>query len=250
MTSSLSDVEAAIANSPGGCTRFFDMAEFPWVKRLEASWLAMRAEVDVLLDALDLLPGYEDIQIDQRQLSTDKRWKIFPLYVHGYDLTQCERRCPASIEAIRHIPGLKVAMFSILQAGKALPPHRGPYSGVLRYHLGLKVPKPETQCGISVGGDVAHWREGESLIFDDTHLHHAWNHSQEERVVLFVDFVRPLPEELAILNDRVIAEFGESEFITSAVRNWQEWELLHGVSLDRIVQGICLDRAALTATVT
>jgi aspartyl/asparaginyl beta-hydroxylase (cupin superfamily) len=36
-----------------------------------------------------------------------------------------------------------------------LAPHYGPYNGVLRYHLGIKVPKPETQCGIVVGGQTA-----------------------------------------------------------------------------------------------
>ena len=35
---------------------------------------------------------------------------------------------------------MKTAFFSILAPGKHLPPHRGPYKGVMRYHLGLLIP--------------------------------------------------------------------------------------------------------------
>lgn len=35
------------------------------------------------------------------------------------------------------------------------------------------------------------WRDGETLIFDDTVQHEAWNRSKEPRIVLLFDFVRP-----------------------------------------------------------
>lgn len=227
------ETEALITASPSGRTRFFDVAEFAWEKRLEAAWPAIRTELDCLLSVLHMLPGVEEYWLEQRTLSADKRWKAVPLYVLGNDLSGNEKRCPATVEAFKNIPGLKAALFSIFQAGKELPEHRGVYNGLLRYHLGLKIPQPEAQCGISVAGEVAHWREGESLIFDDTHLHHAWNHSQEDRAILLIDFVRPLPAELAEQNDKVIAAIGESDYVTSAVRNWQAWEAVHGEKLDQ-----------------
>ena len=49
------------------------------------------------------------------------------------------------------------------------------------------VPEPEDQVGIRVGGEVADWREGASLVFDDTYEHEAWNDTDGTRVVLFVD---------------------------------------------------------------
>ena len=84
-------------------------------------------------------------------------------------------RCPETTRLVESVPGMETAMFSILSPGKHIPPHHGPYKGVLRYHLGLLVPEPEDQLGISVGGQVAHWSEGESLVFDDTFEHSAWN---------------------------------------------------------------------------
>lgn len=129
-------------------------------------------------------------------------------------------------------------MFSIFQGGKELPPHRGPFGGVLRYHLGLKVPHPEL-CGISVGGDEGHWQEGKSLIFDDSHSHHAWNRSNEDRVVLFVDFTRPLPEELREGNDKILKVISETDFVRNAAVNWAAWEKNHGDQLDAILaQGV------------
>ena len=79
-------------------------------------------------------------------------------------------------------------MFSILEPGKHLPPHRGPYNGVLRLHLGLIVPEPREQLGIRVDNDVYRWQEGEAVIFDDAYEHEAWNRTPHTRVVLFVDF--------------------------------------------------------------
>ncbi len=94
---------------------------------------------------------------------------------------------------MREIPGMTTAMFSILSPRKHILDHRGPYKGVLRYHLGLIVPREAERCRIRVGEDIRHWEEGKSLIFDDTFNHEVWNDTDETRVVLFVDVLRPLP---------------------------------------------------------
>jgi hypothetical protein len=38
--------------------------------------------------------------------------------------------------------------------------------------------------------EEAVWKEGEWIVFDDTHEHSARNEGDEERVVLLVDFMR------------------------------------------------------------
>lgn len=228
-------IEADISKGPDGQVRFFTLDNFPWVREVEKSWPAIREEADRLLLAIDKLPGFEEIQSEQLRLTTDRRWKIVPFCAYGHQIIENQRRCPETHKALQKIPGLKAALFSIFQAGKDIPPHRGPYKGVLRYHLGIKIPKPETQCGIVVGGELAHWANAKSLIFDDSHVHHAWNHSQEDRVVLFVDFERPLSEPLAGLNAKIIDQIGKSDFVTEAAKNWQKWECLHGSDLDRLL---------------
>jgi ornithine lipid ester-linked acyl 2-hydroxylase len=78
-------------------------------------------------------------------------------------------------------PGLITVLFSILEPGKHLPAHRGPYNGVLRLHLGLIVPEPCERLGIRVENQIYRWREGEVVIFDDSYEHEAWNDTSDTR---------------------------------------------------------------------
>jgi len=78
--------------------------------------------------------------------------------------------------------------FSILKAGKRIPPHTGVTNIRSIVHLGLIVPQG---CGFRVGGEVREWREGEAFVFDDTIEHEAWNDSDEDRAVLILDCWNP-----------------------------------------------------------
>jgi hypothetical protein len=44
------------------------------------------------------------------------------------------------------------------------PEHCGQYKGVIRYRLGLIVPKPESACRIRVDDTVAQWEEGKACF--------------------------------------------------------------------------------------
>ncbi len=57
---------------------------------------------------------------------------------------------------------------------------------------GLIIPEPREAVAIRIDGTVHHWDEGRALIFDDTFEHEARNESNHTRVVLFIDFERPL----------------------------------------------------------
>ena len=218
-----------------GYRTFFDPRSFVWTQALESHWADIRNELDAVLGALALLPGFEDIQVEEAAISNDRRWKILPFVAYGHRVQQNLQRCPTTARALALIPGLRAAMFSIFEPGKTVPEHRGPYGGVLRYHLGLKVPVPGQQCGICVGGETRYWGNGQSLVFDDTHPHHAWNHSAESRVVLFVDFDRPLPPGLREHNEAIIQRLGAEPFITDAVARWQGWEAVYGERLNAAV---------------
>jgi beta-hydroxylase len=49
---------------------------------------------------------------------------------------------------------LITVLVSILEPGKHLPAHRGPYNGVLRLHLGLIVLEPRERLGIRVENQI------------------------------------------------------------------------------------------------
>ena len=204
---------------------FYEPADFPWVAPLEANWKTIRAELDAVLAHRSALPNFQDISTDQYQLTDDDRWKTFFFYGYGFRSDANCARCPETTRLIEAIPGMETAMFSIFAPGKRVPPHDGPYKGVLRYHLGLAVPEaPVEQLGIRVGPETRGWREGGSLVFDDTYEHEAWNETDETRVVLFLDVIRPLRQPMRALNAGIIKAIGYSPFIQDAKRRHREWE--------------------------
>ena len=203
---------------------FFETAQFPWVEHIERNWTVIRDELAVLLEDHDALPNFQDISKDQIEITDDDRWKTLFLYGYGFEAKLGVELCPKTAALMREIPGMTTAMFSILSPRKHILDHRGPYKGVLRYHLGLIVPEDAPSCRIRVGEDIRHWEEGKSLIFDDTFNHEVWNDTDETRVVLFVDVMRPLPEPESTINRLIVKAIGASPFIRDAKRNQEAWE--------------------------
>jgi beta-hydroxylase len=128
------------------------------------------------------------------------------------------------VRLIEAVPGMNTAFFSIISAGKHIPPHRGPFKGVVRHHLGLVVPEPRERCRIRVGSEVRHWEEGRSLVFDDTYEHEVWNDTDGLRVVLFLDVVRPLRFPVNLLNRLILFLIAHSPFVRDGVQNYKAWE--------------------------
>ena len=92
---------------------------------------------------------------------------------------------------LKTLPKVKAAMFAELPPGGQLNPHRDPFAGSLRYHLGLATPNDD-RCHIIVDGESYSWRDGESVVFDETYVHEAYNHTDQNRIILFCDVERPL----------------------------------------------------------
>ncbi|MFL6584372.1 MAG: aspartyl/asparaginyl beta-hydroxylase domain-containing protein [Chthoniobacterales bacterium] len=207
-----------------GDQEFFPPQRFPWHAQLEARWQSIRAELDQVLAHREDLPNFQDISPDQKHLTSEDKWKTFFFFAYGLEAPGNCARCPETARLLRQIPGAKTAFFSILAPRSHIPEHCGPYKGVVRYHLGLVVPKPESACRIRVGGTIAHWQEGKSMFFDDTYPHEVWNDTDGMRVVLFMDVVRPLPFPVSVLNAFVIRAIAASPFIRDAKKNHEAWE--------------------------
>jgi beta-hydroxylase len=207
-----------------GDATFFPLERFDWVKHIEDNWMVIREEAERLLDDRDALANFQDISKDQIEITDDDRWKTFFLYGYGFEAKLGIEMCPRTAALMKEIPGMTTAMISILSPRKHILDHRGPYKGVLRYHLGLIVPKDAAACRIRVGDDIRHWEEGKSMIFDDTFNHEVWNDTDETRVVLFVDIIRPLPFPDSAINKAILKAIGYSPFVLDAKRNQEAWE--------------------------
>jgi beta-hydroxylase len=202
----------------------YDNATFPWTREIEKAWPEIRTELDRVLLRKNELPAFQDISTDVRTISTDRQWKTFFLIGFGVKSKQNIQACPKTWQAVQKIPHLKTAMFSIFEPGKHLPAHRGPYNGVLRLHLGLIVPEPGDKLAIRVKDQICHWEEGKVLIFDDAYEHEAWNHTDKTRVVLFVDFVKPLKYPARFVNWALMNLAFFTPFIQEGLGNHKEWE--------------------------
>jgi aspartyl/asparaginyl beta-hydroxylase (cupin superfamily) len=205
-------------------TPFLPVEVLGWIPGLEARWQVIRAELDRILTYREALPNFQDISVDQASITDDDGWKTYFFFGYGFRSDANCARCPETAALLDGIPGLTTAFFSILSPHKHIGEHRGPWRGVLRYHLALRVPEPAAQAGISVGGQIAHWEEGRSLLFDDSYEHFAWNDTDGVRVVLFVDVIRPLKPAADRLNRALISAIGWSPYIRDARHRHQAWE--------------------------
>lgn len=204
----------------------YDTRHFEWVAELEAGWRSIRAELDQVMLHRDRMPSFHEILKEVRTISTDDTWKTFFLVGVGMDCTGNAKRCPQTMQLLSCIPGVTTAFFSILSPGKHIPAHRGAYNGVLRLHLPLLVPEPRERCRIRIGDQFHVWQEGESVIFDDTYNHEVWNETDGWRVVLFVDFARPLKQPWHWLNRKFIGLGPLAPFLREAGRKQKAWEAM------------------------
>lgn len=213
-----------LTHSKVGNPPIYDNAVFPWTQAIERDWRAIRAELDRVLIRQSELPGFHELSPDVATISQDKGWKSFLLCGYGFHAQANIAKCPETWRICQSIPGLTTVMFSILEPGKHLPAHRGPYNGLLRLHLGLIVPEPREQLGIRVDKEVYRWKEGEAVIFDDAYEHEAWNRTDKTRVVLFVDFIKPLRFPANVLNWLLLHLAVFTPFIREGADNQKAWE--------------------------
>jgi beta-hydroxylase len=184
--------EAVITTFGPATPAVWDPAGFDWSARVEAAYPDIRAEVEALLAGPVEIPHIEDVTggIPQGNIGP---WRSFVLMHQGTWIDFNCAKCPKTTEVVRSIPGLTMAGFSVLEPGTHITEHRGPNKGALRHQLGVIVPGAEGDCRIRVGDEMLVWREGESVMFDFTVPHEAWNDSDGIRVLLMLEVVTPLP---------------------------------------------------------
>jgi aspartyl/asparaginyl beta-hydroxylase (cupin superfamily) len=183
---------------------FFDIAATrPELLELDQNFAVIRQELMGILPEKRSIPRYHELDQMQYNISArvdpDRDWKVYPLNIMGVKPDAFCSRCPRTSKLLDGIPGLFEAFFSILEGGKSIPAHEGPYRGYLRYHLGLVVPD-RNPPSIRLKDQVYTWKEGESVLFDDSWNHEVYNQCDEDRVVLIVDIRRPMPQPFDAVN--------------------------------------------------
>lgn len=195
----------ALADADGRADRILypDLDSRPWhdadrfalVRYLEAHHEEIRAEI-LALDPARFHPESE-------RIGRSGDWDVVFLYERGRRHDDVCAACPVTTRGIetggtvRTLAGL--IYVSRMRPGTHIAPHRGPTNLRLRCHLGISV--PDGDCALRVGAETRRWTPGQCLVFDDHFEHEAWNHTDEDRIVLIVDLWHPAltPGEVHLL---------------------------------------------------
>jgi aspartyl/asparaginyl beta-hydroxylase (cupin superfamily) len=208
---------------------FFDVERtIPELRRVDEAYDAIREELLAILPERPRIPRYHRLDGEQTAISKDDvgAWRTFFVSLHwAGDELATRARCPNAALAVEGIPDFLQAFFSILEPGTPVPPHNGPALTYLRYHTAFIVPR-ERPPTIRVREERYTWKEGESVLFDDSWNHEVFNESEEMRVVLVVDVLRPMPWPLSTFNRFLrwmrIPRWGKRAALLNKVRATQQ----------------------------
>ncbi len=206
-----------IGNNP-----VLDAANFGWAAMLRSHWQAIRAEALAVARNPDAVPALGSVSPDHRVIAADQGWRSFFLIGYGVRIERNLDRCPITVSVLKQVPGLNSGFFSILKPGTHIPRHTGVTKSLVTCHLGLVV--PEGPLRMTVDDQVVHWREGETLFFDDTYPHEVWNDTAGTRVILLVQFERPLRQPGRVLAKAFLEGVKRSAFVRDAAKNIDKWE--------------------------
>ncbi|MEU0390135.1 aspartyl/asparaginyl beta-hydroxylase domain-containing protein [Streptomyces chartreusis] len=176
----------------GGRNRFRIMSPyslFPESRKLDHQFDQIKSEVTKLIESRDVRT-YGDIDpLRAAEVSTD--WRLYYAYMLGETNTDAYRDCPLFVDFAERTPRVVNAIIAILEPGVTLKAHKGPYAGILRYHLPLTVPD-NNPPRLRVDREIHTWKEGEGILIDDTFEHEVYNESDGRRIMLIIDIRRPM----------------------------------------------------------
>jgi aspartate beta-hydroxylase len=179
-------------------------SRFPDARRFVEAWPQLRVEAVRLAGNISQVPRFHELMSEQACISANDGldWRVFVLKAYGIPFRRNMTLCPELAALVESSPDVLTATLSFLAPHKHIPVHRGPFRGVLRFYLGLSVPRGEDGrpgAVLTINGVDHRIADGECLLWDDTYPHEVKNDSDEQRIALLLDVRRrdmPLDMEL------------------------------------------------------
>jgi len=165
---------------------------FPQAEALQMLYPALRDEALALYAGAEGVPRFHEISSTQARISASdgKDWRMVMVKSYGHLIRANAARTPALAGFLADNRQVSTAAYSFLDPGKHIPPHRGPFRGILRYHLCLYAPQPGPW--LKVDGVTVPYEEGGALLWDDTFTHEVLNPGSHPRIALLLDVRRPV----------------------------------------------------------
>ena len=183
-------------------------SEFPNAAKFTGAWLDIRDEA--LGVRLGKVPRFHDIMPEQADISANDGldWRMFVLKAYDMGVPANLARMPVLSRLLAECPEVKSAAISFLAPRKHIPSHRGPFRGIMRFHLGLVIPRqadgrPATI--MMIDHQEKRITDGEGMLWDDTYPHEVINNADEARIALLLDVWRPgMPWDMEILSRMIV----------------------------------------------
>jgi hypothetical protein len=162
------------------------LANYPGISELQSSYLTVYEELNKYLQKNQLKPQFNGTMVE-----TPKSWKVRSLKVWGVEMFDVQEQFPATMRLLNNIPNVVNVGFNLLEPGAKIKPHNGDTDAIYRCHLGLKIPVNFKACALKVLNEEKHWEPGKVIIFNDAFEHEACNYSNEQRIILLFDILKP-----------------------------------------------------------
>ncbi|MFB9948970.1 aspartyl/asparaginyl beta-hydroxylase domain-containing protein [Rhizobium puerariae] len=182
--------------------------QFPNAAKFIAAWHEIRDEA--LAVQLGKAPRFHDIMPEQAEISANdgRDWRMFVLKAYDMTIPENMARMPVLSRLLAECPEVKSAAVSFLAPYKHIPPHRGPFRGIMRFHLGLVIPRqPDGRPAtiMMINHQEKRIADGECMLWDDTFPHEVTNNADQARVALLLDVWRPrMPLDMEILSRLIV----------------------------------------------
>ena len=164
------------------------------------------------------IPVTNKLSKEQYKIENKDNWKMLVFKIGNFYNNKIIKYFPKTIEILKKHKNIIYMSFSVMEPKTHILPHRGLYNGIVRYHLGISIPDSDNVY-LKVNNQIIKWKENESFIFDDTNVHEAVNNSNQKRVIIMIDFYRPLPLFLNVLNKIVVSIILNSPIIKNMIEN-------------------------------
>lgn len=221
---------SSIISSKVRTPEFLDLDYFKNHKKFENNYPSLKNEIENFIDkegvknfdlTRDSFSGknsYIGSDIKQNEDGTETGWRLMTLKIGNEITNKCRENLPLIASLLEETPEVVSCVLSILEPGVMIPIHIGYYKGIIRYMLPLVVPDDKENCFLWVNGIKYSWTAGKSVLWDDIYPHKVYNNTNQVRILLYMDVIRPLEGLLEKLNLLVLKLTVNSEIVKNEIK--------------------------------
>jgi hypothetical protein len=199
---------------------FEDPANFEALKDEVENILEKTGDGDSLTMTSDTFSGQNTyIGSDiRRENGKMKAWRLINIKAGDEYSVVANKYFPSLVRLLRSVPQIGTCAVSVLQDGVHIPIHVGYYKGIMRYMIPIIVPKDRENVFLCVNEMKYFWTEGVGVLWDDTYPHKVYNNTDEIRVVIYMDVIRPLSWGLNALNRFILLLACNSKIVKDEIK--------------------------------